>query len=92
MNTGTLFRSDENKAHWGGQHWLWNTASEYYGLFAADALDLMEPYFGMYRRWLPNCEAAARPAVGLCRAFYPETAPFNGPKVLPMTWPRSFKT
>ena len=91
MNTGTLFRSDENKAHWGGQHWLWNTASEYYGLFAADALDLMEPYFGMYRRWLPNCEAAARQRWGCAGAFYPETAPFNGSKVLPEDVAKEFQ-
>jgi hypothetical protein len=91
MNTGTLFRSDANKSHWGGQHWLWNTASEYYALFAADALDLMEPYFGMYRRWLPNCEAAARQRWGCAGAFYPETAPFNGPKVLPEDVAKEFQ-
>jgi hypothetical protein len=45
----------------------------------------------MYTRWLPNCEIAARQRWGVPGAFYPETAPFNGPKVLPEDVAKEFQ-
>ncbi len=80
---GMLFGSGGDKRMWGSQFWLWDTELLYYPLFAADADDLLAPYFHMYRGQLPACEEAARQRWGVDGAFYPETAPFDGPIRLP---------
>ncbi|MEI6070453.1 MAG: DUF5703 domain-containing protein [Verrucomicrobiae bacterium] len=80
---GMLFLTEGDRRAWGSQFWLWNTDLMYYPLFAADADDLMEPYFDMYWRMLSACEAAAKQRWGLKGAFYPETMPFDGPRGLP---------
>ena len=54
----------------------------YFPLFAADAIDLAEPYFGMYLRQLPDCEKAAVQRWGSRGAFFPETGAFDGPVLL----------
>jgi len=79
---GMLFTTEGDRRDWGSQFWFWNTNLIYYPLFAADACDLIEPYFDMYWRMLPACQTAARQRWGLEGAFYPETIPFNGPAAL----------
>jgi hypothetical protein len=63
--------------------WIWTTEMLYFPLLAADAIDLMAPYFNMYVRQLPNCEKAAQQRWGISGAYFPETTSFDGPTVLP---------
>ena len=88
---GRVFKTTQTHELWDGQFWLWNLDHQYYLCYAADAFDLLEPFFGMYSRWLPNCEIAARQRWGVPGTFYPETAPFNGPKVLPEDVAKEFQ-
>jgi hypothetical protein len=80
---GMIFNTAGDYRPWGAQFWIWNTELMYFPLFAADAIDLTEPYFNMYYRQLPNCRIAARQRWGSKGAFIGETVPFNGPRVLP---------
>jgi len=80
---GSLFITEGDERKWGSQFWVWTTEMLYFPLFAADAIDLMEPYFSMYLKHLPDCEKAARQRWGVEGAFFPETTPFDGPTVLP---------
>jgi len=80
---GLLFAATGDHRGWGSQFWVWTTEMHYFPLYAADAIDLMEPYFQMYVRQLPNCEIAARQRRGVSGAFYPETTAYDGPTTLP---------
>ena len=86
-----VFKTAQGHEQWDGQFWLWNLDHQYYVCYPADAFDLLEPFFAMYSRWLPNCEIAARQRWGVPGAFFPETAPFNGPKVLPEDVAKEFQ-
>ena len=80
---GSIFTTEGDHRHWGAQYWVWTTEMHYFPLFAADAADLTDPYFDMYRRQLTRCEGAALQRWGAGGAFFPETAPFDGPVILP---------
>lgn len=80
---GSLFGTTGDRRGWGSQYWVWTTEMLYIPLLAADAIDLTDPYFDMYRRQLPACERAAEQRWGAAGAFFPETAAFNGPVELP---------
>ncbi len=81
---GSLFNTQGDTRHWGTQFWVWTTEMLYFPLFAADAVELTEPYFNMYLRHLPACEQAAQQRWGVAGgAFFPETTPFDGPVILP---------
>jgi hypothetical protein len=80
---GSIFITDGDHRLWGAQYWVWTTEMHYFPLFAADAVDLMTPYFDMYRAQLSRCEAAGLQRWGAQGAFYPETAAFDGPVILP---------
>ena len=80
---GSIFITGGDTRAWGSQYWVWTTEAAYFPLFAADAIDLTEPYFRMYSRQLPACQEAARQRWGAQGAFFPETTPFDGPVVLP---------
>jgi len=81
---GSLFVSEGDSRQWGSQFWVWTTEMLYLPLPAADAVDLTDPFFDMYLRHLPACEKAARQRWRVQGgAFFPETAPFDGPVVLP---------
>ena len=64
----SLFITEGDTRHWGSQFWIWTTEMLYFPLFAADAIDLAEPYFQMYVKQLPDCERAA---VGRKRRVFP---------------------
>lgn len=78
-----LFATAGDQRQWGSQFWVWTTEMLYFPLSKADAIDLMDPYFDMYVRQLPNCEKAARQRWGSRGAYFPETTAFDGPTVLP---------
>ena len=81
---GAVFLTEGNSHFWGSQYWVWMTEMLYFPLLAADAIDLMEPFFNMYVRQLPACEEAARQRWNVKGgAYFPETTPFDGPVVLP---------
>ena len=80
---GSIFITGGDVRAWGSQYWVWTTEAMYFPLFAADAIDLTDPYFRMYVKQIPACRQAARQRWGAKGAFYPETTPFDGPVVLP---------
>jgi hypothetical protein len=88
---GSMFITDGDKRYWGSQYWVWTVETLYFPLLAADAIDLMEPYFNMYAQQLPECKKAARQRWGAVGAFYPETTPFAGPVILPEENGREFQ-
>ena len=80
---GMLWLTEPNgKRPWGAQYWVWNMEALYFPVFAANHLELSNPYLGLYRGILPVCEVAARQRWGAGGAFYPEVTPFNGPVTL----------
>ena len=82
---GSIFVTDgDNIRYWGSQFWVWTTEISYFPLYASDAIDLTEPFWGMYLKQLPDCEKAALQRWGAKGGvFYGETTPFDGPVVLP---------
>ncbi len=80
---GMIFNTNGDDRKWGAQFWIWNMELMYFPLFAADAIDLTEPYFNMYYEQLPNSRIAARQRWNSKGAFIGETTPFNGPRILP---------
>jgi hypothetical protein len=79
---GSIFLTSGDARAWGAQFWLWTTELLYWPLHAADASDLTEPFFEMYRRQLPALDIAARQRWRAAGIFLPETTPFDGPKAL----------
>lgn len=69
---------DPDYRRWGGPYWFQNTRLAYWPMLAAGDLDLMEPFFGMYRAALPFCRDRTRLYFGHDGAFYPETMTFWG--------------
>ena len=88
---GSLFAVDGDTRRWGAQFWLWTTEMLYFPLYAADAVDLTEPFFSMYLAQLPRCEAAARQRWNAKGVFVPEVAPFDGTRVLPDNLTEEFR-
>ncbi len=80
---GSLFSVEGDERQWGSQFWIWTTETSYFPLYAADAIDLTDTFFNMYRRQLPAAEQAAKQRWGAGGAYYPETTPFSGPVLLP---------
>ena len=80
---GSVFLTDGDARDWGAQFWLWPTEMLYWPLHAADADDLTEPFFEMYRQALPAMTNAARQRWNAAGLFLPEVMPFDGPTELP---------
>lgn len=81
---GLIFQTRGDVMHPSCQYWIWGTQMGYFPLLAAGASDLTDSYFGMYASQLSACQIAAKQRWGApSGAFYPETAPFNGPAELP---------
>ena len=81
---GSLFSTQGDARGWGSQFWVWTTEISYFPLHAADATDLIRPFFDMYVKQLPACREAARQRWGVPGgAYYLEAGPFDGPVALP---------
>ena len=80
---GSIFLTDGDARDWGAQFWLWTTEMLYWPLHAADAGDLADPFFEMYRQALPAMTSAARQRWNAAGLFLPEVMPFDGPTELP---------
>ena len=79
----SLFAVDGDKRNWGSQFWVWTTEVSHFPLYAADAVDLTDPFFNMYVKQLPACESAARQRWKANGAYFLEAGPFDGPVELP---------
>ncbi len=88
---GSIFSVDGDKRNWGAQFWVWTTEASYFPLYAADAIDLTDPFFNMYVKQLPDARRASQQRWGAKGAFFPETTPFDGPLVLPAEAGREFR-
>ena len=80
---GSIFTTAGDDRAWGSQFWLWTTEMLYWPLHAADAGDLTESFFSLYRNALPALEIAASQRWDAEGIFVPETMPFDGPTELP---------
>jgi len=80
---GSLFLTDGDHTDWGAQFWVWTTESSYFPLYAADAVELTDPFFDMYVRQLPAARTAARQRWDAQGAYFLEAGPFDGPVALP---------
>ena len=81
---GLIFQTEGDIPHLGTQLWHWIVETMYRPLLAADAMDVLDPYFDMYAGQLPACEQAAQQRWGVTGgAFFPETCPTDGPTLLP---------
>lgn len=80
---GMLWTTNGDEREWGAHYWLFNEEAMYYPLFAANHLDLTDPYFNMYSKMLDNAKVAAKQRWKSKGIFIPETVAFNGPEVLP---------
>lgn len=84
QGAGLIFQTEGDIPHLGTQLWHWIVESMYRPLFAADAMDITDPYFNMYLKQLPLCEKAAQQRWGVAGgAYFPETSPVDGPTHLP---------
>ncbi|MBN2292027.1 MAG: hypothetical protein JXM70_06350 [Pirellulales bacterium] len=90
---GSIFAVDGDDRNWGAQYWIWTTESLYWPLLAADAVDLTDSFFDMYVGQLnAGAEQAGPQRWGVAQgAYYPETAAFDGPVVLPADVGKEFK-
>ena len=80
---GSIFAVDGDRRNWGAQFWVWTTEISYFPLYAADAVELTDPFFDMYVKQLPAAEKAAMQRWGVQGAYFLEAGPFDGPVVLP---------
>ena len=81
---GSIFSVAGDARNWGAQYWVWTTESLYWPLLASDAVDLTDPFFDLYVAQLPQAELAGPQRWGVDQgAYYPETAAFGGPVILP---------
>lgn len=69
---------DADYRMWGGGYWFQNTRLLYWPMLLAGDLDLMAPFFRLYREALPLAEARTRAYYGHGGAFFPETMTFWG--------------
>ncbi len=88
---GSIFITEGDARNWGSQFWVWTTEISHFPLYAADAIDLTDPFFDMYVRQLPACEEAARQRWDAGGAHYLEAGPFDGPVVLPEEVAREYQ-
>ena len=74
---GSLFvvdnKLDADYRMWGGLYWFQNTRLIYWAMLASGDLDLMGPFFELYKRVLPVRKLAAKAYYGHEGAFFPET-------------------
>ncbi|MFD0616064.1 discoidin domain-containing protein [Paenibacillus sp. GCM10027629] len=80
---GLLFNTDNGKAMWGTEYWIFNDSRAYYGLETGNHSDLLNPFLNMITRNLNKYQTAAQQQWGSQGIYIPETSPFDGPEVLP---------
>jgi len=80
---GLIWSTRGDLRAWGSQYW-WNNMSSYYnGLLPSNRLEIMDPYFNMYRNMYDSLSLAARQQWGSKGVYIPETTFFDGLEELP---------
>jgi hypothetical protein len=72
------FPYDADFRQWGGPYWLQNTRLIYWSMLYAGDIDLMQPFFHMYKTALPFNRFMTRTYYDHQGAFFPETMYFWG--------------
>lgn len=90
-SNGMLWNTNGDERDWGAHYWVANTSQMYRPLFAANHLELTDPYFGMYSGMLGKAKIAARQRWGSKGIYLPEAEAFNGPEVLPQEVADTFR-
>jgi hypothetical protein len=80
---GMLWNTAGDLRTWGAQHWYANTSCYYEAPFAANRLELMDPFFDMYSGMYEASATAARQQWGSQGIYIAETSYFNGLEKLP---------
>ena len=75
---GGLWTYDRDTREWGWGYWHWNTQETYWPLYAANHLELIEPYYRMYYAMLPKTERQTKEYFGVDGAHYEETIAWDG--------------
>ncbi len=75
---GGLWTDNRDEREWGPAYWHWNTQETYWPLFAANHLELHQPYVDMYWKMLPRVKEWTKETWETDGAQYQETIPFNG--------------
>ena len=86
---GGLWTFIKDEREWGPGYWHWNEQEPYWPLYAANHLELIEPYYRMYSAMLPKVERQTKDYFGVAGAHFAETiiwdgsdATGKGPKVM----------
>lgn len=80
---GMLWTTGGDSRKWGNLFWGANQSCLYNGLFPANRMELLDPFFAMYTRMLPSTEKAAQQQWGSKGIYIPETVGFDGLPELP---------
>jgi hypothetical protein len=80
---GMLFTTEGDRRGFGAQYFIWGMESLVVPLFAADACDLLDPYFDMYVAMIPQSRIAAQQRWDAKGMYVCETIPFDGQPTLP---------
>lgn len=88
---GSIFAVAGDARSWGAQFWVWCTEASYFLLYAADAVELTDPFFTMYVNQIPAAQEAARQRWDARGAYFLEAGPFDGPVVLPEEIAREYQ-
>ena len=75
---GGLWTDNRDEREWGTSFWHWNEQEAYWPLFAANHLELHQPYQRMYFGMLPAVREWTKEMYGLDGAQFQETIPFHG--------------
>jgi hypothetical protein len=75
---GGLWTTEKDEREWGPAYWHWNTQETYWPLYAANHLDLIEPYYQMYFKMLPKVMQQTTNYFGVGGAHYGETIGWDG--------------
>ena len=80
---GMLFQTGGDHSNWGAQIWIWTLEMLYFPLYAADSIDLTDPFFDMYVQHLPAYEKATLQRWNAPGIYIREINPFDGPVIVP---------
>ena len=75
---GGLWTYNRDEREWGWGYWHWNTQETYWPLYAANHIELIEPYYRMYYAMLPKTERQTKEYFGVNGAHYEETIAWDG--------------
>jgi Domain of unknown function (DUF5703) len=64
---------DSDYRRWGDCHWWQNIRHMYYPMMESGDFEMTDPFFKMYEKAVPICEARAKIYEGVDGAYFPET-------------------